>query len=98
MVTCLAVEVCLEEPKDFSKLHMAINSLDPVQRTLIQKVFWMGQTVREIAREMELSRSTVQRFKSQALSTLYAKMWDTSPFIRGEVDFLSQKEGRTRAA
>jgi DNA-directed RNA polymerase specialized sigma24 family protein len=92
------IDECLEGPRDFSKLQSTINSLSFVQATIIQKVFWSGQTVREIAREMKLSRSTVQRLKTQALSALYAKMWDTSPFIRGEVGFLPQKEGRKRAA
>ena len=92
------IDECLEGPKDFSKLHLAINSLSFVQRTVIQKVFWAGQTVREIAHEMRLSRSTVQDLKSAALTKLYAKIPDTSPFIRGEVVFLTQNEGRKRAA
>ena len=92
------IDECLEGPQDFSKLHSAINSLSFVQRSIIQDVFWLGQSVRQIAREMKVSRSTVQRLKSQALSALYAKMWDSPPFIRGEVDFLPQKEGRKRAA
>lgn len=92
------INECLEASRDFSKLHMAINSLSSVQRTIIQKVFWSGQTVREIAHEMKLSRSTVQDLKSAALTNLYGKIPDTSPFIRGEVVFLSQKEGRKRAA
>jgi RNA polymerase sigma factor (sigma-70 family) len=92
------LDECTEGPKDYSILHAAIQALTPLQRRVIESIYFAGQTVRETAEKMGIPRSTVQDLKSQALSALYAKIPDTSPLVRGEVEFSIPNEGRKSAA
>lgn len=92
------IDECLEGPADHSPLHMAIQLLPPIQRAVIQKLFWEGLTIREAALDLKISRSTAQRLKSQALSTLYTKIRDRSPLVRGKVVFLPVRERKKHAA
>ena len=92
------IDECLEGPIDYSWLTQAVNVLPSDQLTVLEKIFWDGFTIREVGQFLGLSRSTAQRLKIKALSALYAKIWDTRPFIRGDVEFLLPDEGRKSAA
>lgn len=92
------IDECLEGQKDFSTLHMAIRSLTRLERLVIENIFWSGQTVRETAEKLRIPRSTAQNLKSRAFQKLYAKLWDTSPLMRGGSKFLLSSRDKKHAA
>lgn len=89
----------LERPKpDYSALHAAINSLDPIRRAVIKLVFFENLSVREAARKLKCPKSKVQYLKSTALSTLYEKSLDTFTYIGGKCIAPAPKERRKKAS
>lgn len=90
-----------EEPKiapDYSDLLEAQASLDFVRRTVIQKIYFEGFSVRDTAQFLKCPSSTVQDLKSSALSMICEKIPDSSPLVRGKSEFLPRKERRKKVA
>ena len=51
-------------------VHQAMKKLNEVERIIIQSTYFEGKTIREIATELKLSKSTVGRLKNEALDKL----------------------------
>ena len=51
-------------------LCVAVESLEPIDRQIIEPLFFRGCTQREVAERLGISQSSINRHKKRALSTL----------------------------
>ena len=65
-----SVEELTEQALDIAALRLAVDQLEPQQRTLIQKVFFENRSIASIAREEGVNPATV----SHRLERIYRKL------------------------
>jgi RNA polymerase sigma factor (sigma-70 family) len=80
-----------DETKD--KIAQVLEQLTPQQQKIIKMIFWEGRTERGIAKELRISRTTVQTLKKRSLrklSDLLKQVSSISPLVRDRKYSLKQ--------